>query len=149
MRLADILTPGRVSIELGSVDKTSALRTLAAMFDGQDADEVFQVFQARESLASTGVGSGVAIPHGRLASAKHVEAALAISAPGIDFDAVDGGPAHILVAVVAPEQNTGDHLKALARVSRLLRDAKLREALVAASSPSEVFELVMARDVDI
>lgn len=146
MRLADILTSHRVATGLGPVDKHSALRALSAMFEEQDTDEVFSVLLAREALASTGVGSGVAIPHARLASASKVEAALAISAPGVEFDAVDARPAHILVAVVAPEQNTGDHLKALARVSRLLRDAELREALIAASSSAEAFELLMARD---
>lgn len=143
MRLADILDIGRVTTSLPATNKPEVLRALAGMFQGQDADEVFRVFQEREALASTGVGSGVAIPHGRLSTVDELQAALAIAPQGIDFDAVDGQVAHIFVAVLAPERHTGEHLKALARISRLLRDAHVRTRLIDAADPSAALSVVL------
>lgn len=146
MRLSDILTIERVTTTLSAEDKDAVLQELASMFDGQDTEEVFRVFREREALASTGVGSGVAIPHGRLASVEKLEAALAISREGLDFDAVDGQQAHIFVAVLAPERHTGEHLKALARISRLLRDESVRARLLEAEGPEQALSVVLDQD---
>lgn len=146
MRLSDILSLERVTTSLSGEDKDAVLKSLASMFEGQDGEAIFQVFKDREALASTGVGSGVAIPHGRLGSVEQLEAALAISPEGIDFDAVDGRPAHIFVAVLAPERHTGEHLKALARISRLLRDESVRTRLLEAASPEQALAVVLDRD---
>ena len=143
MRLADILDIGRVTTSLLATDKPEVLRVLAGMFQGQDAEEVFRVFQEREALASTGVGSGVAIPHGRLPTVDRLQAALAIAPQGVDFDAVDGEAARIFVAVLAPERHTGEHLKALARISRLLRDSHVRARLIDANDPSAALSVVL------
>jgi PTS system nitrogen regulatory IIA component len=143
MRLADILDIGRVSTSLVASDKSEVLHALAEMFSGQDAEEIFRVFVEREALASTGVGSGVAIPHGRLGAVDRLQAALAVSRDGVEFDAVDGQPAHIFIAVLAPERHTGDHLKALARISRLLRDGRVRSRLLEATDPSAALSVVL------
>ncbi|MFM2421332.1 MAG: hypothetical protein RL385_6055, partial [Pseudomonadota bacterium] len=97
-------------------------------------------------LASTGVGSGVAIPHGRVGSMERLRAALAISPTGIPFEAVDGAPVRIIVGVLAPVHHTGDHLRVLARVSRLLRNASVREDMLRAASPEEAFAIIASAD---
>jgi PTS system nitrogen regulatory IIA component len=109
-------------------------------------DEVLKVLQAREQLASTGVGSGVAIPHGRIAAAEKMLGALAISREGVAFESIDGEPARIFMAVLAPEKHTGDHLKALARISRLLRDSAVRQRLLAAQTAEEALQIVVEED---
>jgi PTS system nitrogen regulatory IIA component len=151
VRLADILTVDRITVRLRAEDKPAALRELARLFvgadEGVDEDAITNVFEEREALASTGVGSGVAIPHGRLPQVTRLRAAVGISAPGVDFDAIDGRPAHILVAVLGPEQKTGEHLKALARFSRLLRNGSVRQKLLEADSAQRALEVIVEEDV--
>jgi PTS system nitrogen regulatory IIA component len=150
MRLADLLHVERVSPSLEAGDKGGVLRELAALFHAAQADldvaSVHDVLARREALASTGVGSGVAIPHGRVAGLEQMQAAMGIHHQGVAFDAVDGRPAHIFVAVLAPERRPSDHLKALARISRLLRDEDVRRELLEASSAEAILELVAARE---
>lgn len=150
MRLADILTVERVTVRLRARDKPSALRELARLFVGSDEgvgeEDIVRVFEEREALASTGVGSGVAIPHGRLPGVTKLRAALAVSTEGVEFDAIDGQPAHILIAVLGPEQKTGDHLKALARFSRLLRMERVRKRLLAADAAQDALEILLGED---
>ncbi|HEY8428973.1 MAG TPA: PTS sugar transporter subunit IIA [Sandaracinaceae bacterium] len=150
MRLADILSVERVTVRLAAKDKRGALRALAQLFVDADprldADEITRVFEEREALASTGVGSGVAIPHGRLAGVDRLVAALGLSPEGIDFDAIDGRPAHIFVAVLGPDRHTGEHLKALARFSRILRDEGVRARLLAAPDAQAALDVMLAED---
>jgi len=146
MRLADILSIDRVTTSLRAETKPEVLTALAEMFRDQDREQVQRILEEREALASTGIGSGVAIPHGRMGSVERLEAALAISGRGVDFDSVDGEPAHIFVAVLAPERHTGEHLKALARISRLLRDGRVRSRLVEAGSPEAALSVLVEED---
>lgn len=144
MLLAELLGPERVSLSLEASDKPSALLALSALFvaDGVDPDRVYRSLMARESLASTGVGSGVAIPHGRVPGLDGIRAALAIHHAGIPFDAVDGEHVHVFVAILAPEDRPSQHLKALAEVSRLLRRRDVRERLMSAKSVAEVLAVL-------
>jgi PTS system nitrogen regulatory IIA component len=146
MRLADILTLDRVTTSLPQGSKDEVLRALAGLFTDLPVDEVYRVFREREALASTGIGSGVAVPHGRLAATDKMQAGLAISHDGIDFDCVDGKPARIFIALVAPTHHGGDHLKALARISKLMRDETLRARLAAAQTPEEAYEALTSAD---
>lgn len=157
MRLTDILTPDRVTTSLRATTKEQALRALAGLFVAGElgpeagaapptAETVFEVLVEREKLASTGVGSGVAIPHGRLSSIERLRAAVAVSPSGIPFDAIDGGPVRIIIGVLAPLHHTGDHLRVLARVSRLLRSSMVRERLLGAASAEEAFAVIAAAD---
>jgi PTS system nitrogen regulatory IIA component len=113
------------------------------MFTGLDVAAVHRVLAERESLASTGVGSGVAIPHGRLPGLSSIQAALGICQQGVSFDAIDGRPVHIFVAILAPEQQSSQHLKVLARVSRVLRDAPTRARLLEARTAEEAISIVL------
>ena len=149
MVLTDILASERVGTSRGSLapaDKSAALRALARLLaSGQSPageGDLFRVLEERESLQSTGIGDGVAIPHGALDGLDRQLAALLICPDGVEFDAIDSRPVHILFAVVGPKRASGEHLKTLARVSRLLRDAAFRERLLAATTGGEVFQLV-------
>lgn len=151
MLLTDILNEQRVTTRLVASTKDDALLALAQLFSGDDpnlqASAVHEVLRERERLASTGVGSGVAIPHGRISSLEQLRAAVAISPGGIPFDAIDGAPVRIIVGVLAPQHHTGDHLRVLARVSRLLRSAQVREHLLDARDAHAAFDVIARADV--
>jgi PTS system nitrogen regulatory IIA component len=153
MRLLDILSEERVTTLLTATRKDDALVAVARLFADSDpslsADDVLNVLRERERLASTGVGSGVAIPHGRIGNIDKLRAAMAVSHEGIPFDAIDGEPVRIIVAVLAPSHHTGDHLRVLARVSRLLRSADVRQQLTAAPSPHAAFEVIARADAHV
>jgi nitrogen PTS system EIIA component len=151
MLLTDILNEQRVTTRLVASTKDDALLALAQLFSGDDpslqASAVHEVLRERERLASTGVGSGVAIPHGRISSIEQLRAAVAISPEGIPFDAIDGAPVRIIVGVLAPQHHTGDHLRVLARVSRLLRSVQVRENLLDARDAHAAFDVIARADV--
>jgi PTS system nitrogen regulatory IIA component len=151
MLLTEILNEQRVTTRLVASTKDDALLALAELFSGDDpnlqASAVHEVLRERERLASTGVGSGVAIPHGRISSIEQLRAAVAISPGGIPFDAIDGAPVRIIVGVLAPQHHTGDHLRVLARVSRLLRSAQVREHLLDARDAHAAFDVIARADV--
>lgn len=151
MLLTDILNEQRVTTRLRAGTKDDALHALAELFAADDpslsTEAVHEVLRERERLASTGVGSGVAIPHGRIGSIEQLRAAVAICPDGIPFDAIDGAPVRIIVGVLAPQHHTGDHLRVLARVSRLLRSAQVRESLLEALDPHAAFDVIAKADV--
>jgi PTS system nitrogen regulatory IIA component len=134
MRLMDLVAVDRIEPGLRVTEKRSVLAALGALLargaSSVSAADITRVLEEREALASTGVGDEVAIPHGRMAGIDRVIAALAFSAQGVEFDAIDRKPVRIFVAILAPEKSTTDHLRALARFSRLLRDARIRERLL-------------------
>lgn len=138
MSLLDLVGE-RVTITLNGGDKGAVLRELAQLLadDTVSAEAVHQSLEAREQLASTGVGSGVAIPHGRVAGLDGLRAALGVHKKGVSFDAVDGEPVHVLVAILAPEGKPSQHLKTLAAASRLLRDDEVRKRLLRAATVDE------------
>ena len=149
MVLTDILPCERVGVSRGAqrpVAKDGALRAVARLLAEGHARagevEIHRVLAAREALQSTGIGDGVAIPHGSLEGLDHQVAALLVCPDGVPFDALDGGPVRIVFAVVGPKRATGEHLKTLARVSRLLRDASLRERLLEAREGVEAYGIV-------
>jgi PTS system nitrogen regulatory IIA component len=154
MAVSDILTPEHVSVagEAEGVVQTKgdAVRRLAVLLSRRQtvvgAGEIEQVLAERERLQSTGVGGGVAIPHGSVERLDRTIGAVLICPAPIDFDAIDGEPVSILFAVIGPKRATGEHLKTLARVSRLLRDDRFRERLVAAPSGREAFALIAAEE---
>jgi nitrogen PTS system EIIA component len=150
MRLTDILSEERVTTALTATTKEEALSALAQLFTADDpaldARAVYEVLSERERLASTGIGSGVAIPHGRIGQLERLRAAIAISPSGIPFEAIDGAPVRIVVGVLAPQHHTGDHLRVLARVSRLLRSQQVRESLLAAADAHAAFEIIARAD---
>ena len=148
MRLEDVLRADDVTTELPSADKDETLRGLARLLsraDALDEDAVYRAFADRERVASTGIGSGVAVPHGRMRLAKS-RMALAICRQGIAFDSIDGEPATILVALLTPYEHPGDQIKVLARVSRVLRQPHVRELLLHAASRDDALRIMVEAD---
>jgi nitrogen PTS system EIIA component len=154
MRLTDLLSPERVGIKRGSgedFDKDRAITLLATMFgerDGVTTSEIERVLMEREQLQSTGIGEGVAIPHGALPQLKEQVAALLIVPDGVEFQAIDDAKVSILFGVIGPKRATGEHLKTLARVSRLLRSREFRTRLVTAGDEKSVFDLISAEEAE-
>ncbi|MET0595048.1 MAG: PTS sugar transporter subunit IIA [Polyangiaceae bacterium] len=149
MILTDILSSERVRVAArgaGVQSKDEALRALAALL-GSGAStpgeaDFYRVLVEREALQSTGIGDGVAIPHGALENLTGQLAALLICPDGVPFDAIDGAPVYILFAVLTPKRATGEHLKTLARISRLLRDISFRQKLLAAADGRQAHGLI-------
>src|SRR5215469_14771560 len=149
MRLTELLTQDRVAVhrEDGShpLDKAEVIRILSKMLASGarvDASVVERVLSEREQLQSTGIGEGVAIPHGALPQLENQFASLLIVPRGVDFVAIDGLKVNILFAVIGPKRATGEHLKTLARVSRLLRSRGFRDRLIAAADSKEAYALL-------
>lgn len=148
MRLEEVLHADHVTTELPAADKQSTLRGLARLLSRRDAldeDAVYQAIADRERLATTGIGSGVAMPHGRLRVNRPCMA-LAICRQGIAFDSVDGEPARILVALLTPYEHPGEQIKVLARVSRVLRRPSVRERLLHAASGDDALRILVEED---
>lgn len=146
MRLSDLLAADRIQPSLVVSSKAAALDALAALLvrgaEGARVEDVARVLRERETLASTGVGDEVAIPHGKLPGLKQIVTAIALVPGGVDFEAIDGKPVKILVAILAPQGSASDHLRALARCSKLLRDARVRDELMHAGTAARVLEIV-------
>jgi len=132
MEIADLIGPDSVIADLRATSKKQALQELAeraAAITGLHERQVFDVLLERERLGTTGVGNGIAIPHGKLAGLKKLHGVFARLSTPIDFEAIDERPVDLIFLLLAPETAGADHLKALARVSRLLRDQAVCEKL--------------------
>jgi nitrogen PTS system EIIA component len=152
MILTDILPADRVRVARADEvrSKDDALQALATLLgfglSSPNAADFYRVLGEREALQSTGIGDGVAIPHGALENVVGQLAALLICPAGVPFDAIDGGPVFILFAVVGPKRATGEHLKTLARISRLLRDPTFRQKLLASTDQKEAHSLIRSAE---
>jgi PTS system nitrogen regulatory IIA component len=150
MKLAEFVREDLVLAEITATSKDAVIDEIAALVAAQtpplEAASVARVLKDREKLASTAIGDGVAIPHGKLASAMALVACVARSTQGVDFDSMDGRPTHLFFVLVAPENSTGVHLKALARISRLFKDADFRARLLAAPGPADMYRTLVEED---
>ena len=145
MDIADLITPAAVVARLRVSSKKQLLQELAkraAEFSGCAERQIFDVLLERERLGSTGVGNGIAIPHGRLPGLQRLHGLFVRVDPSVDFDAVDEQPVDLVFLLLAPEGAGADHLKALARVSRLLRDRQICEKLRGAESADALYALL-------
>ena len=148
MRLIDYISPERVLPSMGARSKEDALVELSRLLVGSEEDDgaagrVLMVLKERESLASTGIGGHIAIPHGKISLAGGgLSLGLARCLEGLNFDAVDGEPVRLFFVLVAPEKSTGIHLKALARISRLCREPGFKDRLLEAVGTQEMLEIL-------
>jgi PTS system nitrogen regulatory IIA component len=156
MKLTDILPQERVIHRLEATDKTGVLEEMvtraflgaeqgAGLANG-DRERVIAVLEERESMCSTGIGEGVAIPHGKIPGLGNLAAAIGIQAEGVEFAALDGKPSCFFVVLLAPESSAGAHLKALARISRLFRDASFKKRLLDAPDSEAMFTILAEED---
>jgi PTS system nitrogen regulatory IIA component len=152
MRLTDILSEQRIVLAGNGVsvrDKHASLRQLGQLIApavALDESTVYGLLLERENLQSTGIGDGVAIPHASTDEATVQAAALVICPEGIDFGAIDSAPVNIVFGVIGPRRATGEHLKTLARISRLLRDASTRNRLIGCVDARSAYSLISTQD---
>lgn len=150
MKIMDILVRDAVILDLVSETKDEVLeemsQALAKAEVGIDADRLLEVLVEREALQSTGIGEGVAIPHGKLPGLDRLVASFARSVAGVDFESIDGQATQLFFLLVVPEHSGGQHLKALARISRFFRDAGFRKRLLEAERLEQIFKAVEEED---
>ena len=145
MEIEDILSADRIVTSLEAGSKKQALQELAgkaAKQTGLEEHEIFDVLLERERLGTTGVGSGIAIPHGKLGSLDELFGCFARLDNPVDFDAIDGEPVDLIFLLLAPESAGADHLKALARISRVLSNNVLCDKLRSTTTPEKIFSLL-------
>lgn len=149
MMLDALLAPERARIVRGPLGRTEAIEVLAQLLtlhQPGDTAEVTRVLREREALQSTGLGDGVAIPHAALPRLAEQRAALLVAPAGVEFDAIDGEKVRLFVAVVGPRTTSGEHLRILARLSRLFRSRLLRERLIGAESAEQAYGTLIEED---
>ena len=150
MKISELLNPQAIVADLKATGKDAALSELTdallAVAPSLRRDEVLQVLQERERLGSTGIGDGVAIPHGKLKGMPELMLAFGRSSAGVDFESMDGQPAHLFFLLLAPEESVGVHLKALARISKLLKDVEVRQQMLDATSSEQIYQLICERE---
>jgi PTS system nitrogen regulatory IIA component len=150
MNIMDILVKDAVILDLGVRTKRDVLAEMAAglakVEPRIEADRLLEVLLEREALQSTGIGEGVAIPHGKMPGLDRLVAAFARSSEGVDFESIDGQPTHHFFLLVVPEHSGGQYLKALARISRFFRNAAFRQRLADAESLEEVIRAIEEED---
>ena len=145
MEIRDLLQPESVVADLKAANKKQLLQELAkcaARVTGVNDRKIFETLLERERLGSTGIGNGIAIPHGRLGDFKRLYGVFARLETPIDFESVDEQPVDLIFLLLAPESAGADHLKALARVSRLLRDREMCEKLRGSDTGDAIYALL-------
>ncbi len=150
MKIVDLIKRDMVVPALVATEKRDILEELAHYMAGRhpriDRATLARVLIEREQLASTAIGEGVAIPHGKLASVGEIVACLGRTPGGVDFDSMDGQPTYLFFVLVAPESSTGAHLKALARISRVFKDPEFRKRLLEAPDAEAMYSVVAEED---
>lgn len=150
MKIVDLIKREMVVPALKATDKQGLLEELATYMAERhpriDRAVLSKVLIEREALASTAIGEGVAIPHGKLGAVSEIVACLGRAPEGVEFDSMDGQPTFLFFVLVAPESSTGAHLKALARISRVFKDPEFRRRLLAASDAEAMYHVVAAED---
>ena len=150
MKIVELLSTSVIAADLQAADKNSVLTELTDVIVNSqpdlDREEVLRVLHERERLGSTGIGDGVAIPHGKLKNIDNLLLSFGRSKKGIDFDSMDGKPAHLFFLLLAPEESVGVHLKTLARISKLLKNPGVRNSHLSAADADELFRIIAAEE---
>src|SRR5947207_14379615 len=150
MRLTDILKANNIKIPLEAKTKTEAIGELVNLLAGsgdiKDAKKVLDAVLEREATRTTGIGNGLAIPHGKCNGTPDLVMAIGKAATPIDFQAIDGRPVTIIWMLTSPQDKTGPHIHALARISRLMTIDKFRQALLMAKTAQEMFDMIVAQE---
>ncbi|HEY7120012.1 MAG TPA: PTS sugar transporter subunit IIA [Tepidisphaeraceae bacterium] len=150
MRLSEILKPQDIKIPLAASSKTEAIGELVNLLaaNGQVADpkKMLEAVLDREATRTTGIGNGLAIPHGKCPGVENLVMAIGKAANPIDFQAIDGRPVNLIWLLGSPPDKTGQHIHALARISRLMTIDKFRQAVANAKTPQELFDLIVQQE---
>jgi PTS system nitrogen regulatory IIA component len=152
MKIFDLLAPERIMPDLQATNKRGVLeelsKTLIEGTNGLSLQTVMEVLLDRERLGSTGIGDNIAIPHGKIAQLSELKLSFGRSLKGVDFDSMDGKPSHIFFLLLAPADSAGLHLKALAKISRMLMSQSFRDNLMKAAGVEEIYRLIAERDAE-
>lgn len=151
MKILDVLEREAILMDLKSRDKIGILNELvvpAARITGFDTNDIVRVLMERERLGSTGIGGGIAIPHGKLKDLQRLVLGFGLSRQGVEFESMDGLPAHLFFLLITPEHATDLHLKLLARISRLLKKDSLKEVMIQAHRADEIITIIGEDDDD-
>ncbi|MCG6919247.1 MAG: PTS sugar transporter subunit IIA [Deltaproteobacteria bacterium] len=150
MKILDILNKDCIIPELRSRTKKEVLEELTEALSKCKAnlnkEALVEVLLERERLGSTGIGDGIAIPHGKIQDLDELILSFGRSTQGIEFDSMDGRPTHLFFLLIAPENSAGIHLRALAKISRLLKSAHFRQRLLEAETTEELFRVIEEED---
>ena len=150
MKLVDYLNPEWIVPSLEGTDKRSVLKELCQAVvkpcQAGSAEELLQILMERERLGSTGIGEGIAIPHGRLKKLKEFCISFGRSIHGVDFDSIDGNPSHLFFLVLAPETSTVENLKVLGRIVTLLKDPSFKKRLLEAPGREDLYRVLSEED---
>ena len=150
MLITDILDKRSIELDLQATEKDEVLgelvELLAKVKPIGDKKVILKALVDRENLGSTGIGQGIAIPHGKTDKVTELMAFLGISKKGVNFEALDGEPVYIFFLLIAPKESAGPHLKALARISRLLRDSYLCQLIRRARTPEEIYRIIQQEE---
>ena len=146
MQLSEIINVNRIKSGINVKSKKRALEALSELVTQDqnqlDASDIFDTFIARERLGATGVGYGIAIPHGRIKNCKNITGAFIQLDQGVDFDAVDNQPVDMMFALVVPEESTDEHLQVLALLASMFNEESFREKLRQSKSNDETYQLL-------
>ena len=150
MKMMDFLHEKAVSVDIKATKKSDVIKELVDLLSQahplKEKDKLIKTLLNRESLGSTGIGQGIGIPHAKSDIVKELTGVLGISKAGVDFDSLDGESTHIFILLVAPEDAAGPHLKALAKISRMLKDKFIRDSLIAAKNAKAVIDIISQED---
>lgn len=150
MKITDFLSASLVIPDLKGKGKHAVLKEMAewmaSVDQSLDGEKLLQVLLEREKISSTAIGEGVAIPHGKIAGVQRVRGVFGRSGEGVDFESMDGALTHLFFVLIAPENSAADHLKALARISRVLKDSAFRSRLMEGRTREEIFQIIQEED---
>jgi len=150
LKITDFLSVRMIIPRLNGQEKHEVLQEMAQWLAQHDPSlngrKVLEILLEREKISSTAIGEGVAIPHGKLPGIHRVSGVFARSPEGVDFSSLDGAPTHLFFGLIAPENSAADHLKALARISRLLKDASFRARLMEGNTREDIFAIIAEED---
>ncbi len=153
MKLSEILKPECIIANLNAHDKKGALEELSGVITDQEPSlnkgYLLQILLERERLGSTGIGEGVALPHGKVNKLDRLLVSFGRSLEGLSFDSIDDQPAYLFFLLVAPENSAGAHLQALAKISRVLKDSNFRQRLMDAKSKDEIYRIIVEKDQEV
>lgn len=151
MKVTDFLKKDALAIPLKGTSKDEILKELIELLHKcgslEDTEAALKAIYDREEIMSTGIGHGLAIPHGKEKNVKELAAACGVIPEGVDYNALDGQPVYLIIMLVGPEDGAAQHVKALARISRLLQHESFRQKLISSKTPDEFMQAIREEEV--
>ncbi len=151
MKFSQLLNRNAIVVNLTASNKKEAIDELSVAVStttSASAKDIAKVLMEREQLGSTGIGGGIAIPHGKLDTAKDIRIGFGVSKKGVEYDSLDNKPVHLFFVLLTPENSAGGHLKVLAQISKLLKMDQFKKKLLSADSVDTIYDIIIEQDED-